>query len=67
MKLFFNAGPCTNLCARHFLCAMGNVFIEDYHRCFKNGEQKIFASAKNPQFIWRKFGPKYGWPMFHQN
>ena len=65
---FFNfiLGPCTNMCARHFVCAVGNVLLKDYERCFRNGEHKIFNTSKQPRFIWRKFGPKFGWPIFQQ-
>ena len=62
----FILGPCTNMCARHFVCAVGNVLLKDYERCFRNGEHKIFNTSKQPRFIWRKFGPKFGWPIFQQ-
>ena len=54
------------MCARHFVCAMGNVLLKDYERCFRNGEHKIFNTSKQSRFIWRKFGPKFGWPIFQQ-
>ena len=54
------------MCARHFACAVGNVLLKDYERCFRNGEHKIFNTSKQSRFIWRKFGPKFGWPIFQQ-